>query len=128
MSFKINYQTEKIIATFKDNLENLELTKAFFEMIETVSIININYLIFDLTDITSYTIPENYIEKLKLNTQFSTSWNSNIAVIFIATNSEIRQMVTGFINHNEDLKWEYHLFDDMENVKKNSLKFKPTII
>lgn len=121
MSYTLDFYPKKVIATFKNTVELLEISKAFFEVIETVSIINLNNLVFNLTDITSYTIPDNYIERLKLNTQFSTSWNANITVVFVTTNSEIKHMVTGFMNHsqsNDDVQWQYHLFKDMESARK----------
>lgn len=121
MSYTLDYYPKKVIATFKNDIELLEISKAFLEVIETVSIINLNYLVFNLTNITSYTIPDNPLERLKLITQFSTAWNSNITVIFVATNSEIKHMVTGFMIHsqsNDDIHWQYHLFEDMESARK----------
>ncbi|PCI11390.1 MAG: hypothetical protein COB73_02185 [Flavobacteriaceae bacterium] len=118
MSFTIKYYPKIAIATFKSEVKSLEPTNAFVELVETGNIKKIDYIIFDFTDITAYTVPEDYMERVKFVTEFSVSWNSNIDVIIIATNPEIRFMITAYINHKDNLKWKYHLFNDMESAKK----------
>ena len=57
-----------------------------------------------------YTFPKDYMTRVKVVTHFSTTWNSKINIIFVSTNPQISHMVNGFINHDDDLKWKYHLF------------------
>ncbi len=122
MSFTLKYYPKKVIATFKNTVAYLELTRAFVEIVETVDIKKLSFIIFDFTKITSYTIPEDYLERVKFVTRFSVSWNSNIDIIFIATNPNVRHMATAYVNHKDNLKWKYHLFKDMETVKKSFSK------
>jgi len=118
MSFTTKYYPKIAIAIFKNEVYSLEPTNAFIELVETANIKKIDYILFDFTGIASYTIPEDYMERVKFVTKFSVSWNSNIDVIIIATNPEIRFMITAYINHKENLKWKYHLYHDMESAKK----------
>lgn len=118
MSFTTKYYPKKAIATFKNEVNSLEPTNAFVELVETANIKKLDYILFDFADITSYTIPEDYMERVKFVTKFSVSWNSNIDVIIIATNPDIRFMITAYINHKDNLKWKYHLYYDMESAKK----------
>lgn len=118
MGFKINYSDKKAIVIFNDKAEENEITNAFLEIVETISIKKLNYIIFDCTNVISYYVPADYLTRVRVLTRFSTAWNSDINIIFIATNSEIRFMVNGFINLGDDLQWEYYLFDDMESATK----------
>lgn len=122
MSYKINYLDNKAIVTFTNIIEEKGITKAFLEIVDTISIEKLNYIIFDCANVITYTIPADYMTRVKVLTHFSTSWNPNIAILFITTHPEIISMVTGFINHNDDLKWGYYLFDDMRSAKKVFLK------
>ncbi len=118
MSFKINFSKKKATVIFNNSAEENEITNAFLEIVETVSIKKLTYIIFDCSEVVSYSIPADYLTRVKVLTRFSTAWNSDINIIFIATNSEIRRMATDFINLGDDLKWEYFLFDDMESTQK----------
>jgi hypothetical protein len=54
--------------------------------------------------------------KIKVFTQFSIEWNANINVIFVATNVQVRRMAIGLMNHYDDLKWKYHLFENISDA------------
>ena len=58
--------------------------------------------------------------KVKVVTQFSTAWNADINMLFVATNKQVRHMVNGFMNHYDDLKWKYHLFENINETLKIS--------
>ena len=118
MSFTLKFYAKKVIVTFSNIVKNLELTNAFIEIIETVSIKKLSFIVFDFTNIHSYSIPDDYMERVKFVTHFSASWNSNIDIIFIATNPDVRHLATAYINHKDNLKWNYYLFKNMETAKK----------
>lgn len=118
MSFKINILERRAFITFNDTAEENEITNAFLEVVDNISINKLNYIIFDCTNVINYAVPADHMARVKVVTHFSTAWNSNIAIIFIATNSEIRYMATAFINHNEDLKWKYLLFENLNETLK----------
>ena len=118
MSFKIHFTEKKATAPFNNIVEENEITNAFLEIVETLSIKKLDYIILDFSDIIFYTIPKDYKNILKMITHFSTTWNSEIDVIVIATNPEIRVVVTEIINNSSEFKWEYHLFKDIETVNK----------
>lgn len=118
MGFKINILDKKATVTFNETAEENEITNAFLEVVDTISIKKLNYIIFDCTNVINYAVPADYMARVKVVTHFSTAWNSNITIIFVATNSEIRFMATAFINHTEDLKWNYMLFDNLEETLK----------
>lgn len=118
MSFIINFSKKKVTATFNNKVEENEITDAFLQIVESVDIKKLDYIVLDFTDIISYVIPKDYMNILKTITHFSTTWNAEIDVIVIATNPEIRVVVNGIIKHNEEFNWEYHLFEDIETVNK----------
>ncbi len=118
MSFTIKILKESAIATFSNSVEENEIKNAFIKVTESVSIEKLNYIIFDYSNITSYTIPKDYINTLKMVTHFSTNWNRNIKAVTVATNKNIRTAVTEIMKHNKDLKWEYHLFEDLDVALK----------
>lgn len=118
MGFKLEIFKKKAIATFTSKVEETGITNAFLEIVDTISVEKLDFIIFDCTKVIDYTIPADYMTRVKLVTHFSTTWNANISLIFIATNSEIQYMATAFINHNEDLKWNYMLFEDLDTTLK----------
>lgn len=116
MSVELKFEKGKATATFKNRVEENEITNAFIEITETVSIKKINYIILDFSDIVSYTIPKNYMDILKMITHFSSNWNSNIKVVNIATNPEIRKVVSEIIKVGDQISWEYVLFEDLASA------------
>ncbi len=118
MSFKIDFSERKVTSTFNNIVKENEIKNAFLQIVETIDIKKIDYLVLDFTGIISYTIPKDYMNILKTVTHFSTTWNSEIDIIVIATNPEIRAVVNGIIKHSAEFKWGYHLFDDLETVNK----------
>ncbi|MDC9722101.1 MAG: hypothetical protein PSN34_04925 [Urechidicola sp.] len=118
MSVKIKFLNEGVIATFKGNIEENEIRDTFIDIIEKVSIKKITYFLFDFTDITSYTIPPNYMNIVKMITHFSVSYNENIKGIIVATHPSITSVVSKIIKNQEELKWEYFLFDKLSEAQK----------
>lgn len=118
MSYNIDFIKNKAIITFSETAEENEITHAFLEVVDTIDIKKLNCILFDCTKVINYAIPADYMSRVKVVTKFSTAWNSDVHIIFIATNSEIRYMAEGFINHSEDLKWKYYLFDNLADVQK----------
>lgn len=116
MSYLLNFFDKKAIATFSEDLKEGEITDAFLEIVDTINIKEINHIIFDCSKAIDYTYPKDYMTRVKLVTQFSTTWNTDINIIFVATNKQVRYMATGFINHDDDLKWKYHLFENMKEA------------
>ncbi|AOW19971.1 hypothetical protein [Urechidicola croceus] len=70
MKFEIIYTNNKAITTFKDDIGGYEILKAFTEIIDYIDLDNLKYIIFDYSNITSFTIPPDYIKTLKTFTQF----------------------------------------------------------
>ena len=118
MSVKIKFLKNGVIATFSSNIEENEIRDAFIDIIEKVSIKKINYFLFDFTDITSYTIPPNYMNIVKMITHFSVSYNEDIKALIVATHPSITSVVSEIINNQEELKWEYYLFDKLSDAQK----------
>ncbi|MCF6280019.1 MAG: hypothetical protein L3J14_06695 [Flavobacteriaceae bacterium] len=118
MGYTLNILGKKAFITFDDTAEENEITNAFLEVVDIINIRKLNYIIFDCTNVINYAVPADHMARVKVVTHFSTAWNANITIIFIATNSEIRFMATAFINHNEDLKWNYMLFEDLNETLK----------
>ena len=118
MSVKIKFLKKGVIATFNGNIGENEIRDTFIDIIEKVSIKKITYFLFDFTDITSYTIPPNYMNIVKMITYFSVSYNENIKGIIVATHQSITSVVSEIINNQEELKWEYFLFDKLSNAQK----------
>lgn len=118
MSYILNFFDEKAIASFSEDVKEGELTLAFLEIVDTINIKEIKHIIFDCSLAIDYTFPKDYMTRVKVVTQFSTAWNSNINIIFVATNEQVRYMAKGFINHSEDLKWKYHLFEKMSEANE----------
>ncbi|PHR72243.1 MAG: hypothetical protein COA67_05405 [Lutibacter sp.] len=116
MGFKINFIDKKTVATFSKDLKEGEITAAFLEIVDTINIKEINHMIFDCSKAVDYTSPKDYMTRVKVVTQFSTAWNADINMLFVATNTQVRQMVTGFMNHYDDLKWKYHLFEKISEA------------
>lgn len=120
MSYILNFSNKKVITTFSNDVKEGELTAAFLEIIDTINIKEINHIIFDFSKAIDYSYPKDYMTKVKVVTQFSTAWNANINMIFVATNKQVRHMVNGFMNHYDDLKWKYHLFENINEALKIS--------
>jgi hypothetical protein len=118
----LNFIDKKAIATFSKDLKEGEITAAFLEIVDTINIKEINHIIFDCSSAVDYTHPKDYMTRVKLVTQFSTAWNTDINIIFVATNLQVRHMATGFMNHYDDLKWKYHLFESLSEALKLSNK------
>lgn len=116
MSFKIDFLDSKVIATFSEDLKEGEITTAFLEIVDTIDIKEISHIIFDCSKAIDYAFPKDYMTRVKVVTHFSTAWNSNVNMIFVTTNSQVKYMVTGFMNHDEDLKWTYHLFENLKEA------------
>jgi hypothetical protein len=118
MSVKIKIKKEGVIATFIGNIEENEIRDTFIDIIEKVSIKKITFFLFDFTNITSYTIPPNYMNLLKMITHFSVSYNENIKAIIVAKHPNITSVVNEIIANKEELKWEYFLFEDLKSAEK----------
>ena len=118
MPFKINFLDKKATATFNDTAAKHEITNAFLEIVDTVNVKKLNFIVFDCTQVINYIIPADYKWRVKVLTRFSESWNPDITIIFVATNSEIRFMVKAFIDLSKDLKWDYKLFKNLEELDK----------
>lgn len=117
MSFILDFSKNKATAAFSNIVGENEIKNSFLDIIETVNIKKLNYIVLNFTDIISYTIPKNYMDILKLTTHFSTKWNSEITVVVVATNAEIRIVVENIIEHQNQIKWKYFLFEGMETAK-----------
>ncbi|MFK5878013.1 MAG: hypothetical protein QM478_00810 [Flavobacteriaceae bacterium] len=116
MSVKIKIKNNGVIATFSGNIEENEIRDTFIDIIEKVNIKKIAFFLFDFTNITSYTIPPNYMNLLKMITHFSVSYNEDIKALIVATHPSITIVVSEIINNQEELKWEYFLFDKLSDV------------
>lgn len=116
MSYTIDYKDSKVLVTFDEDLKEGEITTAFLEIVDVIDIKDIKHIIFDCSRAKNYTYPKDFKTRVQVVTRFSTSWNSNINIIFVATNPQVIYMVNGFINHDDDLKWKYHLFENLENA------------
>jgi hypothetical protein len=116
MNYKIDYSKDKVIATFGEKIKESEITETFIEIIDTINIININAIIFDCSKTIDYRIPPDYMSRVVVLTQFSTTWNSKLDVICVTTNKEIILMMTDIMNHDQDLKWKYLLFEKKEEA------------
>lgn len=116
MSVKIKFLKKGVIATFNGNIEENEIRDTFIDIIEKVSIKKITYFLFDFSDINSYTIPPNYMNIVKMITHFSVSYNENIKGIIVATHPSITSVVSEIINNQEELKWEYFLFENIDDA------------
>ena len=116
MSCKIDYSKDKVIATFGEKIKESEITETFLKIIDTINIININAIIFDCSKTINYTIPAGYMSRVRVVTRFSTTWNSILDFIYVTTNKEIIHMMTDIMNHDQDLKWKYHLFEKKEEA------------
>lgn len=73
---------------------------------------------FDFTNIISYTIPTNSMNIVKMITHFSVSYNEDIKAITVATHPNIIRLVNEIVKNQEDLKWEYFLFDNLSDAQK----------
>ena len=118
MPFKINFLDKKATATFNDTAAKHEITNAFLEIVDTVNVKKLNFIVFDCTQVINYIIPADYKWRVKVLTRFSESWNPDITIIFVATNSEIRFMVKAFMDLSKDLKWDYKLFKNLKELDK----------
>lgn len=116
MSVKIKIKKDGVIATFSGNIEENEIRDTFIDIIEEINIKKITFFLFDFTAITSYTIPPNYMNILKMITHFSASYNKNVKAIIVATHPNITSVVEEIINNQEELKWEYLLFDNFDDA------------
>jgi hypothetical protein len=56
------------------------------------------------------------MSRVRVVTRFSTTWNSKLDFIYVTTNKEIIHMMTDIMNHDQDLKWKYHLFKKKEEA------------
>ena len=116
MSSKIDFLKSKVIATFGERIEESEITDTFLKIIDTIDIKSINAIIFDCCKTIDYTIPADYMSRVRVVTQFSTTWNSKIDFIYVTTNKEIIHMMSDIMNHDQDLKWKYHIFENLEGA------------
>ncbi len=116
MSVKIKIKKEGVIATFSGNIEENEIRNTFIDIIEKVNIKKIAFFLFDFTDITSYTIPPNYMNLIKMITHFSVSYNEDIKAIIVATHPNIVSVVNEIMKNKAELKWEYFLFDNINDA------------
>ena len=55
---------------------------------------------------------------LKTITKFSSAWNTNVEVVIIATNPDIRTVVTAIIKNQEEHNWQYQLYKGIETAKE----------
>ncbi len=118
MSVKIKFLKNGVIATFNGNIEEHEIRDTFIDIIEKVSIKKITYFLFDFTHITSYTIPLNYMNIVKMITHFSVSYNEDIKAITVATHPNITSVVREIVKNQKELKWDYFLFDKLLDAQK----------
>ena len=116
MGFKIDYSGKKIIATFSGQLIESHILNAFIEITEKGDIKNITHILFDYTNITSFTIVPDFIETIKIYTKFSVSWNKNINAIAVTTNTNLTAVMAKIIKHNKELIWNYMLFDNLNDA------------
>ncbi len=58
------------------------------------------------------------MKTLKTITTFSSTWNTNIKVIIVATNTEIRKVVPSIIEQQEEHNSEYKLYKNMETARE----------
>lgn len=114
MSFELLYLKDRTIATFRSDVKENEIKNAFIEIVDNISIKKIDFLIFDFTNITSYTIPKDPIETLKTITLFSATWNTDIKVAVIASNSNVRTVIKEVIKRQEEFNWEFNLFEEFQ--------------
>lgn len=118
MSYKLTLQEEKVVAIFTNTVEENEIKNAFLEIVDTIRIKELKLLVIDFTTIHSYVIPKDYMTILKTITKFSSAWNTEVKVVIIATNPEIRKVVTAIINNKVEHSWEYQLYNDIETARK----------
>ena len=116
MPYKINILDKKATATFNDTAAKHEITNAFLEIVDTVDVKELHFIVFDCSEVVNYLIPADYLWRVKVLTRFSESWNPNITIIFVATNSEIQFMAKAYMNLSENLKWDYKLFENLEEL------------
>lgn len=115
MSFKLNFLKDRVVATFENDVLENEIKNAFIELVDSVSIKKIKFLIFDFSGIESYHIPKDYMETLKMITLFSSTWNTEIKVAIIATNPNIKTVVNGILEKQEDFAWKFNLFKEIQS-------------
>ena len=118
MSVKIKFLKEGVIATYSGNIEDNEIRNTFIDIVDKVDINKISFILFDFTDITSYTVPPNLMNIVKMITHFSVSYNEDIKAITVATHPNIIRLVNEIVKNQEDLKWEYFLFDNLSDAQK----------
>jgi len=118
MSYKINYFEKKVIATFKSDIGESDIKKAFLEVVENSNIKKLKSIIFDYTNITSYTITNDFVNTVKIYTRFSTAWNENINAIAVATNENIKNINLELAKHKDKLIWNYMLFENLDEALK----------
>lgn len=112
MSFKIEIANKQALIRFNNEVKENEIKNAFIELTEQISIKDLTAIILDFSTISSYTIPHNYLETLKMITLFSETWNATIKVAVIATHINIRIVVSEIIKRSAEFKWEYNLFEE----------------
>ncbi|GAB1309455.1 hypothetical protein KH5_21380 [Urechidicola sp. KH5] len=117
MSFKINYLDNSVIATFEKEIKKDELIHAFVEIIETVRISKLSKIIYDCTATEKYTPPIDYLEKLQIVTQYTSSWNSNVDIICVTAQPDLASMVKSIMKHQDKLVWSYHLYENMDEIE-----------
>ena len=120
MSFNIDFLQKKIIVTFNNPYEKGDIRNSFINITENINLKKIDHLIYDYSNIKSFSTPKEYIKILKLLTKFSTSWHNNLNILCIAKNIDLRNMITTIIGYNKnlDLKWNYMLFKNLEETLK----------
>ncbi|OIQ38257.1 MAG: hypothetical protein BM563_06450 [Bacteroidetes bacterium MedPE-SWsnd-G1] len=118
MSFELKFLKDRVIANFEGEVKAYEIKDAFIDIVENVSIKKLDLLIFDFTEIISYTPPKDYLETLRLITLFSSTWNPQIKVAIIALETNIRMVMNEVIKRQEEFTWEFKLFDNLESGRK----------
>lgn len=119
MNYQINYFKEKVVIKYHKNVVKDELKFAFLDITEIADFEILKYIVHDFSTVESYvnTNVENYIEKANLITHFYATWNTNIKIITIATNTEIRTMFSEIIKNSKKLIWEHFLFENWDSVQ-----------
>ena len=116
MSYTIDFLDKKVVATFSGDIEGEEIENAFVNVIENGDIKKLKSIIFNYSNVTSYTVPENFLETVKAFTRFSTSWNKNINAIAVGTNETLKKVNKKLAEHKKELVWSYLHFENLESA------------
>lgn len=118
MSFEIEYSEKMIVATFNGEISGSHIIKAFVEVTENGNIEDLNHIIFDYTNITSFTTVTDFVKITKTFTKFSVDWNKNISAITVTTNTNLQNVITEVMKHKKKLIWNYMLFENLNDALK----------